>query len=173
MEKSTEMVRYNFSPQERVDLTIEHVRYYNELKAAEDQLNSVKADHKNTVMKLEADMNKCAQRVTSGYEMRNIPCLILKARPDNESLLIVRTDNGRVLKRRKMNADERQIKISAEPPEVFEFEVDLYDDADGDIAVEVASEVPLTKREAHELKDVEGLRIRPLMKKLESGKKDK
>lgn len=171
MDKSTEMVRYNFSQGELVELSREQARYFNELKAAEDQLASVKADFKNTTTKLEADINRCAQRVTSGYEMRNIPCLILKARPDHESLLIVRTDNGRVLKRRKMNADERQISLSTEPPELFEFEADFYEDVDGDLAAEIAGDVPLTKKEAHELKDVDDLRIRPLAKKLEAGTK--
>lgn len=170
MEISNELVRYNFSQAETVDLAREQARYFNERSAAEDQFNSVKADFKNTITKLEADINRCAQRVTSGYEMRTIRCLVLKSRPDNESLLILRTDNGRVYKRRKMNADERQIPISTEPPELYEFEVDLYEDADGDIATEVAADVPLTAKEAKELKDIEGLRIRPLAKKLTDGK---
>ncbi len=171
MDKSTEMVRYNFSQLELVELSREQARYFNDRKRAEDEFLSVKTDFKSTITKLEADINRCAQRVTSGYEMRNIPCLILKARPDNDSLLIVRTDNGRVLKRRKMNADERQITLSSEPPELFEFEADFYEDVDGDLATEIAGDVPLTAKEAKELKDVDGLRIRTLAKKLTDGKK--
>lgn len=171
MEASNELVRYNFHQGELVELSREQARYFNDRKRAEDEFASVKADHKTTITKLEADINRCAQRVTSGYEMRTIRCLLLKFRPDNDSVLIVRTDNGRVLKRRKLNADERQPLLTTDPPEMMEFEVDLYLDTDSDVAEEVAGDVPLTAKEAKELKDVEGLKIRKLAKKLTDGKK--
>lgn len=171
MEASNELVRYNFNQGELVELSREQARYFNDRKRADDEFASVKGDFKAATTKLEADINRCAQRVTSGYEMRTIRCLMLKFRPDNDSLLIVRTDNGRVLKRRKLNADERQPLLTTDPPEMMEFEVDLYQDSDSDIAEEVAGDVPLTAKEAAELKDVECLKVRPLRKKLESGKK--
>ncbi len=164
VETSTEMVRYNFTQQELVDLSREHARYYNELKGLDEQLGSIKADFKNRTTKLEVDMSHCGGRVTSGYEMRQIKCLMLKARPDNDSLLLVRTDNGKILKRRRMNADERQIVITDQPPEVLEFEVDLCEDADYAVVLE---DVQITRSEAKELGAVEGLRIRPMAKKLE------
>ncbi len=165
METSTEMVKYSFSQQELVDLSREHARYYNELKSVDEQLVSIKADFKNRTTKLEVDMSHCGQRVTSGYEMRSIRCLMLKARPDNESLLIVRLDNGRILKRRRMNADERQIVLSDAPSEILEFEVDLSEDADYAVVLE---DVLLTRSEAKELGAVDGLIIRGVAKKLES-----
>ncbi len=173
MQTSNEMVKYVFSQPELIELSREQNRYFNERKEAEDQFASVRADYKNTTAKLEADINRVGQRVTSGYEMRTIKCIVLKSRPDNDSLLIVRTDNGRVYKRRKMNADERQIPISTEPPETYEWEVDLYEDSESDIAVEVASDVPLTAKEAKEFGEIEGFRIRPLSKKLTDGKPQK
>ncbi len=164
METSTEMVRYNYSLGEVHDLCREQARFFNERNEAADNFKSVQADHKNTLAKLEADINKCTQRVTSGYEMRQIKCLMLKGRPDNESLLLVRTDNGKILKKRRMNADERQIVITDQPPEVLEFEVDLCEDLDYAVVVE---DVQITRSEAKELGAVEGLRIRPMAKKLE------
>lgn len=170
MQTSNELVKYNFSQPELIELSREQNRYFNEKKEADDNFASVRSDYKNIVTKLEADINRVGQRVTSGYEMRQIKCLVLKSRPDNDSLLIVRLDNGRVYKRRKMNADERQIPISTEPPELYEFEADLYEDSESDIATEVAPDCPLTAKEAKELGEVEGFRIRPLAKKLTDGK---
>ena len=170
MEKSSELVRYDFSSQERVDLAVEQSRHSNIIRAAEEELGSIKADYKHRVSVLEADMNRCADKVTSGYEMRNVSCLVLKFRPDNDSMLIVRTDNGRVLKRRRMNADERQLTMTTEPPELMEFETDFYQDTSSDIAESVADNVPLTAKEAKELTEALGPKIRKLMKKIGDGK---
>lgn len=167
MEKSTELVRYDFTQGELVDLGSELVRHMAARSQAEDQFNSIKADHKNVLAKIEADLNSVGQRVSVKYEMRNIACLILKFRPDADSLLIVRTDNGRVLKRRRMNSDERQLKIATEPPELMEFETDFYEDTSSDIAELTAENVPLTAKEAKELTEALGPKIRKLMKKIE------
>ena len=163
----TVQVKYSFSNQETVDIAKEQGRHMQSMARLEEEFDSTKAAQKNAVMRLEADISDCTRKIMSGYEMRNVRCLILKARPDNDSLLVVRTDNGRVVSRRKMNADERQIKITTDPPETFTHETDLYDDAEGDIAAVIAEDVPLTRSEAKELGSVEGLRIRPIAKKLE------
>jgi hypothetical protein len=167
-EVDTIQVKYSFSNQETVDIAKEQGRHMQSMQRLEEEFDSVKSAQKTAVMRLEADISDCTRKIMSGYEMRNIRCLLLKARPDNDSLLVVRTDNGRVVSRRKMNADERQIKIGTEPPEAFTHETDLFDDAEGDISVVVAEDVPLTRSEAKELGAVEGLRIRPIAKKLEA-----
>src|SRR5258708_4356594 len=126
MEATTELVRYNYTQGELVELSREQARHFNMRSTAEDELASIKSDYKSRMTKIEEDINRCTQRVTSGYEMRKVKCVILKARPDSYSLLIVRTDNGRVLKRRKMTADEGQLTLTTEAPELFEFEADFY-----------------------------------------------
>lgn len=169
MEISKEQVRYDFSPQERAEWSIEASRHYNGVKELKEQLGSIKDDYKHKISVLESDMTRCMGKVTSGYEMREIRCLILKFRPDNDSLLIVRTDNGRVMKRRRMNNDERQLTMTAEPPELLEYETDFYEDTSSDIAELTAENVPLTAKEAKELTEALGPKIRKLMKKIEAG----
>lgn len=168
MESDVIQVKYVFSSQETVDIAKEQGRHMQSMSRLEEEFDSIKASHKNSVMRLEADISDCTRKIMSGYEMRNIRCLLLKARPDNDSLLVVRTDNGRVVSRRKMNADERQITITTDPSELYTHEADFYDDAEGDISVVVAEDVPLTASEAKELSSIEGFRIRTLAKKLEA-----
>lgn len=169
METSKELVRYDFTAQERVDLAVEQTRHWNGIRSAEEELGSIKADYKHRISVLEADMSRCAGKVTAGYEMREVRCLLLKFRPDNDSMLIVRTDNGRVMKRRRMNSDERQLVMTTEPPELMEYETDFYEDTSSDIAELTAENVPLTAKEAKELTEALGPKIRKLMKKLEAG----
>lgn len=132
-----------------------------DMREAEEQFNNVKADHKATVTKIEADVSKCNIRITSGYEMRQIKCLLLKFRPDAESALIIRIDNGRVLRKRKLDSDEKQLKLTTEPAPAFVFEADFFEDTAGDMAEMIADHVPLTEKEAHELREA-GITLRPL-----------
>jgi hypothetical protein len=167
-ELDTVQLKYIFRQEETVGIAKDLGRHMQTKVQAEEELDSIKSAHRAKVMHLDADISDCTRKIMSGYEMRNIRCLLLKARPDNDSLLVVRTDNGRVVSRRKMNADERQIKITTDPPEIFTHEADFYDDSEGDISVVVAEDCPITRSEAKELGAVEGLRIRPITKKLEA-----
>lgn len=169
MLSTTESVKYQFGQSELVDIARNQARLINEKMAAEDEFNNVKADYKATITKLDADVTKCTLRITSGYEMRSIKCLLLKFRPDKDSALIVRTDNGRVLKRRKLNEEEKQLTLTTAEPDQYIFEADFYDDAAGDIAELVAEHVPLTAKEAAELRDA-SLTIKPLRPLIEDGR---
>jgi len=93
----TIQVKYIFSNQETVDIAKEQGRHMQAMSRLEEEFDSQKAAQKNAVMRLEADISDCTRKIMSGYEMRNIRCVLLKARPDNDSLLVVRTDNGRVV----------------------------------------------------------------------------
>jgi hypothetical protein len=79
-----------------------------DMHTAEDEFNNAKTAHKARVSRIDADISDCTRRVTSGYEMRNVKCVLLKFRPDADSALIVRTDNGRVMKKRKLEPEEKQ-----------------------------------------------------------------
>jgi hypothetical protein len=164
----TETCKYTFTGTELVEIARSQARFHGEMRQAEEQFDNVKADHKATVTKLEADISKCTLRVTSGYEMRTIKCLLLKFRPDKESALIVRTDNGRVLRKRKLEPEEKQMTITTVEPESWAFEADFYEDSTSDIVEMVADHVPLSIKEAQELKGV--IDVRPLRPLIEDGK---
>lgn len=168
MTTHTETVKYSFQPNELVDIARSQARLINEKTEAEDQFANVKADHKATVTRLDADVAKCTLRVTSGYEMRPIKCLVLKFRPDKESALIVRTDNGRVLRKRKLDADEKQLKLTITDPDPFVFEADFFEDTASDLVEMVAEHVPLTMKEANELRDV--IKLTPMRPLISDGK---
>lgn len=157
----TESVKYTFEGSELVELARAQARHMSDVREAEEQLNNVKADHKATITKLEADISKCNLRITSGYEMRAVKCLVLKFRPDGDHALVVRTDNGRVLRRRKLESDEKQLTLVAGEPIPYTFEADFFEDREGDVAEMVADHVPLTTKEAEELRDCK-LTLRPL-----------
>lgn len=162
-------VKYVFSNEETIAIAKDQGRHMQEMQKKNEELDGVKSSYKSILMRLEADVSDCTRRLMSGYEMRDIRCIVLKFRPDNDSVMIVRTDNGRVVKRRKIDAMERQATITTDKPEVYAYECDLYEDTDSDIATMVAEDVPLYEAEAKELSDV--LKIRPLAKKIGDGKK--
>ncbi len=165
----TEQVRYKFSNEEMISIAKDQARHHSDRIKAEEEQDAFKAGFKSRMMRIEADISDCTRRISSGYEMRSVKCLVLKFRPDNDSALIVRTDNGRVLRKRKLDAEEKQIQLSTEPPLPYIFEVDFYGDTESDIAEMFAQSVPLTQAEVDELK--EALKdMRPLRKMIEDGK---
>lgn len=166
---SSEQCKYVFGQDELVQIARDQARHMEDMRAAEDEFNNAKTAHKARVSRIEADVSDCTRRVTSGYEMRMVKCLLLKFRPDPDSALIVRTDNGRVMRKRKLDADEKQLKLVTTEPEAWIFEADFYADTTGDVSELVAANVPLTAKEAEELRDAE-ITLKPTRKQLGSGK---
>lgn len=164
----TESVRYTFKPEELVQFAKAQAQHYNEKSRVEENFDSVKAQHKAKITEIEGLISGCAARITSGFEMRPIRCLVLKFRPDNDSSLVVRTDNGRVLRKRRLEPEEKQISLSTEPPLPYVFQVDFYGDTESDVAELVAEGVPVTEAEANELREAIGKHFIPIRKMLDA-----
>lgn len=160
MELIAESVRYSFDQSELVSIARNQARHHNDKAALEDQFDQVRAAHKSNLARVEADVSDCTRKITAGYEMRTVDCLVLKFRPDKDHALVVRTDSGRVLRNRKLASEEKQLKLSTEPPPPWVYEVDLYEDAESDIAECVAENVPLYEDEGEQLREV--LELRPM-----------
>lgn len=171
MEKITESCKYTFTDGELVEIAKTQARFHSEMTAATEQFDNIKADHKSTVTRLESDISMCTRRVTSGYEMRMVACLVLKFRPDNETALLVRLDSGLVIRKRKLTDDEKQLKLTTKEPEPYTFEADLYEDVGGETTRLVADHVALTSDEAKELSAA--IKVRPMRPLLGDGKKPK
>ncbi len=167
MELITESCKYAFDQSELVNIARSQARHHNDKSALEDQFDQVRAAHKSNLARVEADVSDCTRKITAGYEMRPVDCLVLKFRPDKDSALVVRTDNGRVLRKRKLASDEKQMTLTTEEPPPFVFEVDLYEDSDGDLAACVAEAVPLTEDEGEQLR--EALELRPMRPLIAAG----
>lgn len=167
----SETVKYKFTDPEIVALARKQARHMEELAEAESTFDYVKADHKSKVTKIEADIADCTRRVTSGYEMRETKCIVLKFRPDRDSALVIRTDSGRVLRKRRLEDHEKQLKLST-TDNPYLFEVDFFEDTDSDIQEMVADHVPLTAQEAEALRD-SGITLRPLRGLIDAPKEPK
>lgn len=156
----SESVKYKFTDPEIVALARKQARHMEELSEAESSFDYVKADHKSKVTKIEGDISDCTRRVTSGYEMREVRCMALKFRPDKDSALVIRTDTGRVLRKRRLEDHEKQLKLST-TDNPYTFECDFFEDTDSDVAEMVADHVPLTAQEAEALRE-SGITLKPL-----------
>lgn len=156
----SESVKYTFTGDELVALARKQARHMGELTEVEEAFDYVKADHKSKITQIEAHIGDCTRRVSSGYEMREVRCLALKFRPDRDSAMVIRLDNGRVLRKRRLEDHEKQLKLSTED-NPYAFEADFFEDTDSDVAEMVADHVPLTAGEAEALRD-SGMTLRPL-----------
>jgi hypothetical protein len=162
-----EHVKYTFTRDELVAIARDQARFHSEMAAEAADFENLRLAHKAKATKLEGEIAGCTVKVSSGSEMRAIKVVILKFRPDSDSALVVRTDNGRVLRKRRLDPEEKQQVLTTEAPETWAFEVDLYEDGDSDVSNHVAT-VPVTDAEAKELK--EALKMKPLRKQLGDGK---
>ncbi len=157
-----ETMKYQFSQDEMVKIAQEQARHHNDKGRLENELDQIKQDYKAKLTLVESQISGCTLRITSGYEMRQVKCVVLKFRPDEKSKLIVRTDNGRA-RMVKMQEEEKQLTLSTEE-NPFIFEADFYEDGEA-IATCIAENVPLTQKESEALREV--CELRPLRKQIE------
>jgi hypothetical protein len=124
---------------------------FGKLKALEDEIAAIKKDYAGRLALSNAEISSIASRVNTGFEVRNIRCLLLDELPEGYRLT-VRTDNGHVARRRKLNPEERQIKLTDTEPRSFTHQATLpVDDETWDVDV---TQILLYEDEAAELKDV-------------------
>ena len=108
-------IRHSFSDSERLALGEEQCKALGKLDELEAHLKAVA-----TMIKAEIEGQKAAIRVVSSklnskYEMRDIQCAICDHRIPG-CRLVVRLDTGHVVKRRKLEPHEMQIKLTDEAP---------------------------------------------------------
>lgn len=125
--------------------------------AAESELGAIKKDFAGRIALAQAEVQNCSQSINTGWEMRNIKCLLVDERPEGWRL-IIRTDNGHIAKRRRLEAHERQTKLftqeeaEAQPQRRYVASALLHID-DPDWHEVDAAQVPLYADEVELLKD--------------------
>lgn len=108
---------------------------FDKLKVAENDLAAIKKDYGGRIALANAEIGSLSARINTGFEHRDIPCLLLDERNEGYRL-VVRTDNGHIARRRKLNPEERQLKLSTDPPKHFEFVATMaVDDETWDVDV--------------------------------------
>lgn len=78
LEKTTTMLRYNFTEAELKDKAQSLGEAVQKLAQIEDELNSIKSDYKKKLQEKSAEINELSNHITAKYEMRNTPCLLRK-----------------------------------------------------------------------------------------------
>ncbi len=168
---TTESCEYRFSQDEIVQLARDQARLSNERDTMENRFAVAKKQYNADMEMKQAEIRRAGLGVTQGYELRDIECLKLKFRPDKDSLMIVRTDTGRVFRHRKMRDEEKQMTLTA-ISDPFVMMAEFYEDNNSEL-MHIVAEVGLTASEYEKLKDVPGMQFQPTLKQLEAGKPKK
>jgi hypothetical protein len=166
-------LRHDLSDNEMAGLARQQANAIEKLKVHENELGAIKKDYGGRIALAQAEIGSISSRVNQGWEMRNVKCLLCDERPEGYRL-VIRTDNGHIARRRKLNPEERQIKLSTDAPRPMAFSVLLPVDDDGwdtDFY-----ECALYADEAEALRHIPDLEFKPIQHRrglLEGPKDDK
>jgi hypothetical protein len=105
-----EYCKYSFTKEEIDEMSAEMARLVSDLETAEDEKKAVMSDFKGKIDSLTATIRQAAGEINNGYEMRNIKCEVIR---DHEKgkIMHMRTDNGEIVRTKKMTDDDRQMEI--------------------------------------------------------------
>lgn len=123
-------LRHDLTDSEMAKLAKAQANAIEKKSAAEAELGAIKKDYAGRIALADAEVSTISQRVNSGWEMRNVHCILADERIAGYRLT-VRTDTGHVAKRRKLEPEERQMKITdMAPPPYAAFALLQVDDLD-------------------------------------------
>lgn len=165
-------LKHVLTDNEMAGLARQQAQSYDKLKVLENDLAAIKKDYGGRIVLANAEVGSITSRVNSGFEFRNIPCILLDERPEGYRL-VVRTDNGHIARRRKLQPEERQIKLSSEEPREYGFVATMA--VDDETWEPDVYEVPLYGDEAESLKGLPDVQLRPFTRRraIEAGKDGK
>lgn len=166
----TDSCRYTFTKDEKLKFAERMGESAQKKAELEAELETFKAQHRSKIAVVEEEYTLSWQRLNAGYEMRPTKLLVLKFRPTTEELLMIRLDTGYVHLKRKLTADEKQMKLSTKKPDDFVWLADFSTDTE---VSEVYAHVPLTLGEGKQVEGFEHVHLRQLRLTLAAGKGDK
>lgn len=108
--KTTELLRYDFTDDEKKELASEMAQAITDLNTAENDKKAVMSDYKSKIDAFSAKASNIAGKLQSGWEMRNIDCRVEK---DYRKRIakIYREDTGEFVKERRIPDDECQMNL--------------------------------------------------------------
>lgn len=148
-------LRHNFCDSEMAELAREQSRHLNKQSELEQSLKAISAQYKADIEQEKARIGGCSHRINQGWEMRDVPALLIRERPAGYGLTI-RLDCGSIWKRRKLTDDERQLLITTEPPKPY-FAVVVLTVDDADWKDTAAFALPVYEDEFDKLKGLPGV----------------
>lgn len=85
-------LRYDFTETERQDLSLELANKNQELRTLEDQKKSVVSEYGSRITVTKEHINSLSDKVASGYEIRDVSCLVEYHAPKRDRKQFTRTD---------------------------------------------------------------------------------
>lgn len=155
-----EMLRREFTKDEVVELAHEQASQLQALNRYERELDQIKQSYKAKTTEAENAIGLCTTKIQSGYEMVNTECMVLKFRPTKDEKLTVRLDTGIIVRQAPLNEAERQLTLSTDAPESYEWVVGLaYEDGQ-------VIDVLMTEAEAARVRELPFVTTRPVPRQL-------
>ena len=106
----TKLLRVNFTAKEKLDIGDQMANAIRNIKQAEDDLASVSSQYKSEIKKYNAELTGLAEKLNSGWEMRNVTCLLIQDF-NLKSYVIKRLDTTEIVEERALSADELQMGL--------------------------------------------------------------
>lgn len=107
-------LKHELTERELANLARQQSHALGKKAAAEAELGAIKKDFGGRIALAQAEVTNCSQAINTGWEMRNIKCILIDERPEGYRL-VVRSDNGHVARRRKLEPHERQMNLAEQP----------------------------------------------------------
>lgn len=104
-------LRHNFSDADRAEIAKELASANLQKKRVEDEKKSVNSDFKSRLDRLDADINKLSQSLSSDFEMRNVECEVYYDLPEKGLKMIVNGETHETVSVEKMDPDEMQMPL--------------------------------------------------------------
>lgn len=158
MKTDTISMKHEYSDPELAQLSRDIANALNRRSSLETEFDSVKQDYRAQITAQDALVSSLSARVSSGFEMQPVKCILFDERPAGYRL-VVRLDTGHVYRRRKLDPEERQMKITDQaPPEYVATALLRVDDEGWDVDV---AQVPLYLDELEALRELADVTVAP------------
>lgn len=105
-------LRHDFSDADRAEIAKELASANLQKKRVEDEKKSVNSDFKSRLDRLDADINKLSQSLSSDFEMRNVECEVYYDAPEKGLKTVINGETREVVAVEKMDPDEMQMPLS-------------------------------------------------------------
>lgn len=161
METEKVNIKHSFTNIEQLAFGREQAQQLGKKDELESQLKSAKTQFQSQIDVCSASIRVVSNRLMTGYEMRDVDCIVMDNRVPGYRHL-VRMDDGHIARVRKLQAHERQMKINEGLPVEFTaiimFPVDDQD-YEGDYV-----ELHVVDEEFEMLRTLPDLKVRDLPK---------
>jgi len=109
-ETTKEVCKYYFSEAEKKELSEMMARSLQEIKVAEAELDTIKAQYKHRITSATGTASACSEKIIAGYEMRTMECYVVRDH-ETKMIRIYRMDNDELIRQRAMTKEDLQRRL--------------------------------------------------------------